>query len=372
MNNSENNKDNVSTYKYQWKLIHYLIACLFVVAMMVLFDMIGELAIIFSLQNMDQSLRENIPFRMLLLGGFHPVVVHFPIAFIAWLSFLEFMGILNGNHNNRRFRNTMYIVCCIMAVLAVIFGTLFMSTLSFSGEDKHLLKLHVGTQLLATSGILISYYFFKKTLDNKKFVRIYQATLFGSFVTLLIGSHFGGSMVHGTDLLTEFLNSSNEMQFEADEQQASVAINVTNTATNKVEKNQLNNKANNDLTSADLINLENKPEPKAFRKIIFYKDIYPLIGKKCFRCHGPSRQKGGLRLDSAMSIYLGGDSKKPILTPYHPDKSLMYVLTNLPSFDKRRMPQKGRQLTDKQKELIYYWIMQGAVWPEKPKKAKKK
>ncbi|MCP3674237.1 MAG: hypothetical protein GY829_07180 [Gammaproteobacteria bacterium] len=366
MNNSENNEMNVGTYKYQWKFIHYLLVCLFIVALMSLFDMIGELAIIFSLQNVEQSLKENIPYRMLLLGGLHPVVVHFPIAFIAWLSFLEFIGIVNGNQDNRRYRNTMYMICCIMAVLAVIFGTFFMSTLSFSSEDKHLLNLHVGAQLLATTSILLSYYFFKKTLGNKKFTLIYQTTLFFSFVTLLIGSHFGGSMVHGTELLTEIINTPSEVETAStDDILASDPVIVANTKTTKIEQKV---DSDDESISEDLKNLEVKPEPKTFRKIDFYKDIYPLIGKKCFRCHGPSRQKGALRLDSPMAIYRGGESKKPILTPYHPDKSLLYVLTSLPSFDKRRMPQKGRPLSDKQNELIYYWIMQGAVWPDKDKK----
>jgi uncharacterized membrane protein len=352
MNSPEKQSNNAGNYKYQWTLIHYLIACIFIVIIMALFDVLGELTVLFSLQGVDQTLRQNLPYRLLLTGGLHPVVVHFPIAFIAWLSFIELMGIINKNQKNRRYRNTMFMICSVMAVFSVLFGALFMSTISFDELDKGLLQLHVGIQLISTLGILTSYYFFKKTLINSKYVRFYQATLFGSFALILVGSHFGGSMVHGTDLLTEIMADSSG--YESD--------NVSLTATKSTITAQ---NASQENIADDLKDLEEKPVPKKFRNINFYKDIYPIIGKKCFRCHGPSRQKGGLRLDSPMEIYKGGESKKPILTPYHPDKSLMYVLTNLPSFDKRRMPQKGRQLTDKQKELIYYWIMQGAVWPDK-------
>ncbi len=354
MLDSEKQTNDTGNYKYKWRLPHYLLACLFLVVLNVFFDLVGTFALMLNAQGMEQLLRANLPYRFLLIGGMHPVVVHFPIAFIAWLSFIEFLGILNKNQDNRRFRNTMYMVCCIMAVFSVLFGALFMMTISFSDEDKHLLNLHVSIQLVATAGILLSYYLFKKTLENPKFTRIYQTCLFGSFILLIIGSHFGGSMVHGDELLSGILSGdSNEIASE----------NATLDTINRAPSSSTSTR----VLEEDLQGLEDKPVPEPFRQVDFYTDIYPIIGKKCFRCHGPSRQKGGLRLDSAAAIYKGGDSKKPILTPYHPDKSLLYVLVNLPSFDKRRMPLKGKPLTDSQSELIYNWIMQGAIWPVKTK-----
>ncbi len=350
MNEPEKHANGVSNYRYRWRLPHYLLACLFLVVLNVFFDLVGAFAVILSSQDLEQLFRFNLPYRFLLIGGMHPVIVHFPIAFTAWLSFIELMGIISKNQDNRRYRNTMHMVCSIMAIFAVLFGALFMMTISFSESDRELLDMHVMIQLVATAGILLSYYLFRKTLDNPKYTRSYQTTLFGSFVLLIIGSHFGGSMVHGDELLSGILdNSRNEVISEGAAPE--IPVKVATTTDSSAE------------SAEDLRDLEDKPAPKPFRRIDFYSDIYPLIGKKCFRCHGPSRQKGGLRLDSAAAIYQGGDSKQPILTPYHPDKSLMYILVGLPSFDKRRMPQKGTPLTDSQSELIYNWIMQGATWP---------
>ena len=38
------------------------------------------------------------------------------------------------------------------------------------------------------------------------------------------------------------------------------------------------------------------PAP-ASRQIDFLKDIQPILTNTCFECHGPEKQKGGLRLD---------------------------------------------------------------------------
>src|SRR5437868_4292580 len=40
----------------------------------------------------------------------------------------------------------------------------------------------------------------------------------------------------------------------------------------------------------------------------FEKKIRPVRAEKCYQCHGPDKQKAGLRLDSAAGIRKGGKS----------------------------------------------------------------
>ncbi|MFY8201094.1 MAG: c-type cytochrome domain-containing protein [Pirellula staleyi] len=41
-------------------------------------------------------------------------------------------------------------------------------------------------------------------------------------------------------------------------------------------------------------------------------DVYAILKRSCFECHGPARQDGGLRLDSRKKIADGGDSGTPL------------------------------------------------------------
>src|SRR5207253_1592584 len=50
----------------------------------------------------------------------------------------------------------------------------------------------------------------------------------------------------------------------------------------------------------------------------FEKTVRPLLAGRCWRCHGPRRQKGGLRLDSADALAQGGGSG-PVVVPGQPD-----------------------------------------------------
>src|SRR5262249_61577468 len=55
------------------------------------------------------------------------------------------------------------------------------------------------------------------------------------------------------------------------------------------------------LTAAD-------EKPDAAQLEFFEKQVRPLLAENCFQCHGPEKQKGGLRLDSRTAVLNGGDS----------------------------------------------------------------
>src|SRR5262245_4803550 len=54
----------------------------------------------------------------------------------------------------------------------------------------------------------------------------------------------------------------------------------------------------------------------------FEKKVRPLLAAKCWQCHGPEKQKGGLRLDTAAGLAKGGDLG-PVIVRGDPDKSLL-------------------------------------------------
>jgi hypothetical protein len=98
-------------------------------------------------------------------------------------------------------------------------------------------------------------------------------------------------------------------------------------------------------------------------KVDFVKDIQPILQNTCIKCHGPEKQKGGLRLDSRAAVLKGGKDGE-VINLNHADKSDLYRRITLEPGSDDIMPSKGDPLTKAQTDLIRDWINQGAVWPE--------
>src|SRR6266480_2685780 len=78
-------------------------------------------------------------------------------------------------------------------------------------------------------------------------------------------------------------------------------------------------------------------EAKIAGKIDFASDVQPILKTACYQCHGPTKQKGKLRLDAKSLALNGGKSGKAIV-PGHGDQStLVGRITS--HDDDERMPQ---------------------------------
>jgi hypothetical protein len=99
------------------------------------------------------------------------------------------------------------------------------------------------------------------------------------------------------------------------------------------------------------------------RTVSFLKDIQPIFTNSCYECHGPEKQKSGLRLDQKSAALKGGDTG-PLLVPGKSAESLLIQLVTEGKADIARMPKKKDPLTAEQITLLRAWIDQGADWPE--------
>ncbi len=98
----------------------------------------------------------------------------------------------------------------------------------------------------------------------------------------------------------------------------------------------------------------------------FARDIQPILADRCYSCHGPEKQKSGLRLDQKSTAFLGGDSGA-VLIPRDSAKSLLYAHISGGEPDAPMPPEsEGKPLTPAQIALIKAWIDAGAVWPDDP------
>jgi hypothetical protein len=91
----------------------------------------------------------------------------------------------------------------------------------------------------------------------------------------------------------------------------------------------------------------------------FESRVRPILAGTCQECHGPEKQKGGLRLDSLDAALRGGDSG-PAVVPGKLDESLLVEAVH---HDGLRMPPQGK-LDDAQIADLERWVEIGAPWPD--------
>lgn len=90
----------------------------------------------------------------------------------------------------------------------------------------------------------------------------------------------------------------------------------------------------------------------------FETNIRPLLAKRCYKCHGAEKQRGGLRLDSLGHLIRGGESGTA-LVPGKPDESL---IVDAVRYDSLEMPPDGK-LPQEEVAALTTWVAMGAPWP---------
>src|SRR5262245_30745810 len=86
-----------------------------------------------------------------------------------------------------------------------------------------------------------------------------------------------------------------------------------------------------------------------------------ILAAHCVKCHGPVKQKGGLRFDSRDGLLGKGDSGSPAVAPGRPDASEM--IRRVTATDAGvRMPPGDARLSTAQVAALRKWIEAGAAW----------
>src|SRR5262249_51628708 len=100
------------------------------------------------------------------------------------------------------------------------------------------------------------------------------------------------------------------------------------------------------------------PSPAAIA--FFETKVRPVLVENCFGCHGPAKQRGGLRADSRAAL-LAGAAQGAAVVPGEPDRSLLVKAVRQEDADLKMPPKKklsARQIAD-----IAEWVRAGAPWP---------
>jgi len=96
----------------------------------------------------------------------------------------------------------------------------------------------------------------------------------------------------------------------------------------------------------------------------FQAEVRPILEARCFECHGPDKQKAGLRFDIRDAALAGsGFGERPVIVPG--DSAASELIVRLaPEFEDEQMPPKGDPLSPDEIATLTRWIDEGAHWPE--------
>lgn len=95
----------------------------------------------------------------------------------------------------------------------------------------------------------------------------------------------------------------------------------------------------------------------------FEQRVRPVLAEHCYGCHGPAKQKGGLRVDHGALLLKGGDNG-PALVAGQPEASRMMTAVGYGDVN-LQMPPTGK-LPDAVIADLRAWVAAGAAWPEEP------
>lgn len=257
----------------------------------------------------------------LFVGRWHPVLVHLPIGLVIALVFLELVAVLRPRRAVVRAATGPLLALLIpTTLLAALSGWL----LGGSGEyDAALLRSHRLSGLaVAVLTVLMGVAHVFRRLGWYRFLLVICTGV------LIPAGHYGGSLTHGRDYLTRHAPSRVKVLLGA--------------------------------RSSPLVATPAAPalDPAAFD--VYLQGIQPVFDRYCVGCHGPERARGGLRLDHAAALWVGGDSG-PALVPGDAEASLLLQRMRLPVDHEEHMPPAGKPQPDPADlELLAWWIARGA------------
>ena len=164
---------------------------------------------------------------------------------------------------------------------------------------------------------------------NIQFIKTVKFLPVALFLLIMVTGHLGGLLTHGSDYLTGPL-----MDVFGNEKAANTVI---------------------------------KPIPNVEQAVAYTEVIRPILQTRCYSCHGPNKQKGGLRMDDSVKLLKGGKDGV-VINVANADSSEMIKRLLMPVDNQDHMPPKEKpQPTESQIALLHWWIANGADFNKKVK-----
>ena len=253
------------------------------------------------------------------LGRFHPVIVHLPIGLLLLVPLLEL-----GSRIRPVLREAAELVLWL-TIPACVGATLLGFLLAYgSGDSGARVTQHMWGGIALT--ILVVLCVWVRSAAELGAVIGAPKVVYGSLLTFAIGlmlwaTHQGGSLTHGDKYLTEHAPA-------------------------------LLKQGPGWLT----LRGSESAAPGSF----YAMQIHPIFDANCVSCHGESKVKGKLRLDTYDRLMRGGEDGAVVI-PGSAERSILFQRITLPVDHKKFMPSEGKPpLKPREIAMIKAWIEDGA------------
>lgn len=256
-----------------------------------------------------------------LIGHLHPALVHLPIGILLAALLIEFLSRKEKYQALRPALAVTLLTGAVAAMISSITGYVLSTTDDY---DKSLVTWHMWMGFATT---LCAFMLYAKERNPGFPVtrRLLSVTL---LALIFVTGHLGGSLTHGSDYFTKPIAG---------------------------------------IFSNDTFSTTIRPIPNVQEAYAYGNVVKPILETKCYTCHGPNKQKGGLRMDDSLRLMKGGKDGV-VIEPGKGDKSEMIKRMLLPPDDDDHMPPKEKsQPSAEQIALIHWWIDNGAPLDKKVK-----
>ena len=252
------------------------------------------------------------------IGRFHLLVIHFPIAFILLVPVLELAG------RNRRFPDLrasvdfMLALATFSAILAATLGWCLARSGNYSGS---LVTQHMWGGV-CVAGLCWLCWMLHGRFSGQRLDFIYTFGLVVAVGLVSWTGYRGGQLSQGENHLTERMPAG--------------------------------------LREWLGISLEDKRPSAAGATSFFSVRVEPIFAGHCNTCHGRSKQRSRLRLDSYEALMRGGKHGLVVKDGNVQGSELFHRIT-LPPGDEKAMPAEGkRPLSADEIKILQLWIAAGA------------
>lgn len=245
-----------------------------------------------------------------VVGRFHPLILHLPIGLLIGLGAMELVGMARRRPAPVEAARLLAWMGAACAALGATTGFILSYEDAYVG-DTVTTHMWLGISV-AVGAILVA------LLHTRKLRALYLVVLVLTLGLLVPTGHFGSVMTHGEGFILKPLR--------AQRQQETISV-----------------------ASASVEGLST-----------FEGVVAPIFQARCVNCHGPAKEKGGLRLDTRERILAGGDLG-PVLVAGDSAASEMVRRLRLPLDDDDHMPPKSKPQPKAAEILaIEAWIAAGA------------
>ena len=316
---------------------------------------------------------------LIFAGRLHPLLVHFPIAFVFLAFLFEFWHVICRRPGTSPAARAVTIFAFLGAVASIVAGWFFAgeqyggADLALFGEglpegDETVKQLALHRWGGIAVGILLFIAAVTALRSRNVELRVpriaFRVTLILSSLLTPLAAHFGGELVYGEGFLLEM--------FDRPEPIDSTPT-PTPTPTPLVDPapaEPLTAETSSDDSPAEVppvvlpavSDSSNDERAAQLAAIAHFDDVVePIIDRRCSRCHGRRQQKAGLRLQPIMHAFEWEEQFWPIV-PGDPDSSELIRRMSLPDDDRGRMPPGGPRMTEAQIAAVAQWIADGAPY----------